>query len=267
MSDNFGTNSEPMTIDDYFSELIEALDTNLPEGNVGQHNGFYLHSQYVGRDNKRRIVLFVTHGKPSVARSVTRVTYILPVPAAGARIFNLEGQQPATAATFDDMAVPAGESAAAAIAAYAAANNIAPWHAEVTRVHGIELSTPAGSTRTKLHNLGIFWRGMQHLVFDAVANTDIRMTRSFSDRAIPSSNRVARSHHTSNVPRLSSSSVRSSSGSRRVAGRRSTSRRSTSRRSTSRRSTSRRSTSRRSTSRRSTSDPRRPAKKPNSDPT
>lgn len=244
-----------MTINDYFAELIEALDTNLPEGNVDQNNGFYLHSQYVGRDNKRRIVLFITHGKPAVARNLTRVTYILPVPESGARIFNLEGAQPATAATFDDMAVPAGQDAATAIAAYATANNIALWHAEVARVHDVEQATAPGRVRTKLHNLGIYWRGMQRLLFDAVANSDIKMTRSFSDRALSSSNSAAHSHRTSNV-RARSSSARRSSGSRRVAGRRTSSSRSTSY-----------STSRRRTSKKGTSDPSRPRRKPNSDPT
>jgi hypothetical protein len=271
------SDSEPKTIGDYFAALIEALDTNLPEGNVGQNNGFYLHSQYVGRDNKRRIVLFVTHGKPAIARQLTRVTYILPVPAKGARLFKLEGLQPATAATFDDMELAAGQDAATAIASYAAANNIALWHAELARVAALEAETPAGSKKTMLHNLGIYWRGMQRLLFDAVANTDIKMTRSLSDRTVASSNSAARSHHASN-PR-SSSSARSSSGSRRRTSSRSTGRR-TSSRSTGRR-TSSRSTGRRTSSRRSpktssprrrtrsgsNSDPRRPTKKPNSDPT
>jgi len=251
---NFGEESEPKTIDDHFSDLINTLELHFPEGNVGEHTGFYLHSQYVGRDNKRRIVLFVTHGKPDISRRVTRVTYILPVPATGARIFNLEGAQPATAATFDDMAVSADQDAPTMVATYAVANNIAPWHAEVSRIHAMELATPAGRVKTKLHNLGIYWRGMQRLLFNAVAKTNIQITRSFSDNQISSSNRRAKSHRTSNVRSYrSSSSVKASAV---ATGRRTSSRRTSS-------APSQRATRGRS---KSTSDPRKPPKKPNSDP-
>lgn len=232
-------------MEDYFADLIEDLDENLPAGNVNENNGFYLHSQYVGRDNKRRIVLFVTHDKPAVARRVTRVTYILPVPEGrGAEIFNLVGRQPATPATFADIDVPVGQDANSAIVAYAAANNLATWHSEAARLRALEDTTPPGRLRTKIRNIGIYWRGMQRLMYDAIANTDIRLTRSFSNNPLSSSHRRTTSRHTSDVRPRSSSSVRASSRSRRAS-----------------RASSR---SRRTSSKKVTSDP---SKKPNSDPT
>ena len=239
MNHGFGEESEPKTIEDYFADLIEDLDENLPAGNVNENNGFYLHSQYVGRDNKRRVVLFVTHGKPTVARRVTRVTYILPVPEGrGAEIFNLVGRQPATPATFSDIDVPAGQDANSAIVAYAAAHNLATWHSEAARLRALEDTTPPGRLRTKIRNIGIYWRGMQRLMYDAIANTDIRLTRSFSNNPLSSSHRRTTSHHTSNVRALRSSSRRASAP--------------------------RRTTSSRRQSKKVTSDP---SKKPNSDPT
>jgi len=189
------------------------------------------------------------------------------VSATAAPLFKLRGEQPATAAVFDDMDVPAGEDAATFIATYAAANNIALWSSERARLAALKATTPAGPLKNTINNIGVYWKYMQAKMYEVIGNSSVRLLRSASDNPLPSSNRLRSSDRASEPRQRRSSSVsrRRSSGYRTSSHRRLL-RRSSSRRSSGR-SSSRRSSGRRSSRRRSSnSDPRKPARKPDSDP-
>lgn len=169
-------------VSDYFARFNDTISDHFVEGNVGEHNGYFFDSEYVSRDNKRRVVFFVTHGLPEEARVLTRVTYGLPVSADGAPLFKLEGVQPDTPPTFAEMAIPAGQTTPDFIAAYVAGNNLAGWGSEVARVAALEAAAEPGKARRAYHNVGIYWRDQRRRFYDAIFNSTIRMLRTSSGR-------------------------------------------------------------------------------------
>ena len=150
-----------MTMRDYFTRLEWALADHFPDNrNPGEETEPVLHGDYVSRDNKRRIVLFVTRGP----RNVMRITYGLPVSEEAAPLFKLEGIQPDTEAVFAEMDVPADQTADAFVAAYAAANNLVRWDLEIQRIRAAAAAAPPGM----YHNLQLYWSQMRSSVLSAV---------------------------------------------------------------------------------------------------
>lgn len=146
---------------DYFARLEGALADHFPDDrNPGENTDPILHGDYVSRDNKRRIVLFVTRGP----RTVIRVTYGLPVSEEAAPLFKLEGIQPDTEATFAEMDVPAGQTTDTFVAAYAAANNLVRWGLEIQRIRSAAAAAPPGKTQRMYHNLQLYWSQMRSSV-------------------------------------------------------------------------------------------------------
>ena len=205
-------------VSDYFARFTDTLIHRFPEGDPGEDVAWFFDSDFVTRDNKRRIVFFVTHGLPDEARMVTRVTYVLPVPADGAPVFQLVGAQPDTPPVFEEMAIPAGQVASAFISAYTATNNLAPWHDEIARVRHLELSAaPYNRMKHAYHNVVYFWKTMRKRFFDAVFNSTIRMTHTSSGRLRSSETRrrTVRRASTGSDPKPRRAST-PSSGSRRA---------------------------------------------------
>ena len=245
-------------VSEYFARFAHDLSRRFPEGDMGEDTGVFFFKDYVARDNKRSIVFFVTHGLPEEARRVTRINYGLAVSAAAARVFRAEGVQRDIRATFTEMVVPAGQTAAEFIEAYGAGNNLASWQSEIQRLDAAEQAEPPGAKRRVIHNALAYWRIMRPHFYDAVFSSTIRMTHTSSGHLRSSEERRRRvSHGNSQAPNPASQrSSSASSGSRRAsAGRRSSSRRFSSNRSLSRKATTGRSSHRRST-RKSTSDPK-----------
>ena len=236
------SSSDPMLVSRYLLDFKADLDRQFPAGEIGDTD-YVFHSDYVSRDNKRRVVLFVTRGP----RTVTRATYILPVSAMAAPLFRLEGADPAVAAVFSEMNVPAAQSATDFIAAYAAGNNLARWGDELVRIQGLATTTPPGKLQRAYHNLGVYWRNMRRRIQDAIMASSVGITRTLSDRTISSASR-----------RTSSDTFPGSQ--------RSSTPRTSSRRATGRRTSSRRSSSRRSSSRRPSSDPAKVRRRPTPNP-
>ena len=196
---------------DYFARLEGALADHFPDDrNPGEDTDPVLHGDYVGRDNKRRIVLFVTRGP----RTIIRVTYGLPVSEEAAPLFKLEGIQPDVEATFAEMDVPAGQTADAFVAAYAAANNLVRWELEIQRIRSAAAAAPPGKTQRMYHNLQLYWSQMRSSVH-AVARPMMHLPRSSSSSSSSSSSRRrTRSAGTDPKPmsrRRSSSNRRSTS--------------------------------------------------------
>jgi hypothetical protein len=246
--------SEPTMVSEYFARLAHDLSRRFPEGNMGEDTGVFFFKDYIARDNKRSVVFFVTHGLPEEARRVTRINYGLAVSAAAARVFHAEGVQRDTRATFSESAVPAGQTAAEYIEAYAAANNLVSWHADIDRLHAAELAEPPGARKRVMHNVLAYWRLMRPHFYDAIFSSTIRMTHTSSGRLRSSEARRHSIRSNSQAPNPASQRTSSaSSGSRRAtAGRRSSSKRVTSRRSSSARATAGSSNRRRTP----TSDPK-----------
>jgi len=251
--------SEPTMVSEYFARFSHDLSRRFPEGNVGEDTGVFFFKDYIARDNKRRIVFFVTHGLPEEARRVTRINYGLAVSAAAAPIFHAEGVQPDIRPTFSESAVPAGQTAAEYIEAYVAANNLVSWHADIQRLHAAELAEPPGKRKRVMHNVLAYWRLVRPHFYDAVFSSTIRMTHTSSGRLRSSEERrrhVSRGNSQGSDPAPQRTSSASSGSRRASAGRRSSSsRRFSSNRSLSRKATTGRSSHRRSTHK-STSDPK-----------
>jgi hypothetical protein len=177
-----------MTMRDYFARLEGALADQFPDDrNPGEDTEPVLHGDYVSRDNKRRIVLFVTRGP----RTVMRVTYGLPVSEEAAPLFKLEGIQPDTEATFAEMDVPADQTADAFVAAYAAANNLVRWDLEIQRIRAAAAAAPPGKTQRMYHNLQLYWSQMRSSVLGVVRSMiHVPRVRSSSSRRRTSSART-----------------------------------------------------------------------------
>ena len=196
-----------MLVPDYFNMLVKKLERAFPEDDPGSAPGYFLASEYISRDNKRRVTFFVSHGPPASARVVTEVGYVFPVSADAAPLFKLEGVQPAGEPTFFEMTVPAGQTVTEVVAAYASGRNLALWESEVQRISAAKATAPA-KLKQAMHNVLVYWRDMKSRLYDAVYSADIRT---------PSSERLRRRRRTSSTrsnPRASLSARRSSSRSR-----------------------------------------------------
>jgi hypothetical protein len=247
--------SEPSVVSEYFVRLSQDLSRRFPEGNVGDGTGVFFFKDYIVRNNKRNIVFFVTHGLPDEARRVTRITYGLSVSATAAPIFHAVGVQHDTRPTFSESAVPAGQTAAEYIEAYASGNNLVSWRADIERLHAAELAEPPGARRRVMHNVLAYWRLMRPQLYDAIFNSTIRVIHTSSGRVRSSEarrRRVSRGNSEASNPNSQRISSGSSGSRRTTAGRRSSSKRVTSSRSTSSRATAGRSNRRRISS----SDPK-----------
>jgi len=213
----------PLLVPDYFNMLVKKLERAFPEDDPGSAPGYFLASEYISRDNKRRVTFFVSHGPPASARVVTEVGYVFPVSADAAPLFKLEGVQPAGEPVFFEMTVPAGQTVAEMVAAYASGRNLALWESEVQRISAAKATAPA-KLKQAMHNVLVYWRDMKSRLYDAVYSADIRLVRTSSGRT-PSSERLRRSRRTSSTrsnPRVSLSARRSSSRSRKSVSRPST---------------------------------------------
>lgn len=232
------------SVADYLSDFQQEVEAAMPEENPGEPAMSQLVDIYVGRDNKRRIVLMIQTGPTTM----TRVNYIMPVSRGGAFLFRLHGLQPHTPPTFATMAIPPAERISDVAHAWAAANNVAAWDAEIARVSAEEAATPENEQKRKrlMRNLLVYWRSMRTGVQNALRGISIR-----------------RGGNTSTVP-VNSSNVRSSSMPRNLAGSSNSDparrRTSSAARSATRRARRRRSTSNRS--RRSSSGRRRISSNP-----
>jgi hypothetical protein len=157
-------------VSDYFAELMYMLERQFPEGDPGEDPGYFFLSDYVTRNNKRRIVFFVQHG----VGEITRVTYVLPVSAEAAPIFGEDDVMPHTIPTFSEMTGPIEE--------YVEANNLVEWRKDLARIVAAEAAAEPGKLKRTLKNVKLYWRDMRSRLYDAIFSTGIRMLRTSSGR-------------------------------------------------------------------------------------
>jgi len=258
-----------MMISDYFARFVETLAERFQETDMGEDRGLYFHpAVFVSRDNKRRVVFYITNGLEEEARSMTRVTYIFPMSEDAAKaLYRLEEAQPDEGPHFEDVVVPAGQTVADFITAYAATNNLVEWNQEIKRVKGLVEDAKPGKIKRTLGNLIYYWKTMRGRLYDAIHQSMIRVMHT-SSGSLRSSEKVRRRRSTSARTRPSSLSSSPSSGSRRATtGQRSSSGSRIRKFSSGTRKTSskgsRRTSSKRTTRRKSTSqNPRKPTSDP-----
>lgn len=157
-------------VSDYFAELTHILERQFPEGDPGEDPGYFFLSDYVTRNNKRRIVFFVQHGDGEI----TRVTYVLPVSAEAAPIFGEDDVMPHTVPTFSEMTGPVDE--------YVEAHNLVEWRKDLARIVAAEAAAEPGKLRRTLKNVKLYWRDMRSRLYDTIFATGIRMLRTSSGR-------------------------------------------------------------------------------------
>ena len=204
-------------VSDYFARFAKTLAGRFQENDMGEDRGYFFYpAVFVSRDNKRRIVFYVSNGEPEIARNLTRCTYIFPMTEEAAMIlYRLDEAQPDEGPYFENVVVPTGQTAADFITTYAAANNLVNWNEEIRRVHALEDAAKPGKVKRTLHGLIYYWRNMRGRVYDAIHQAAIRVMHS-SSGSLRSSEKARRhrSAGSGNYPgRLSSSA---SSGSRRA---------------------------------------------------
>ena len=258
----------PMMISDYFARFVETLAEHFQETNMGEDRGLYFHpAVFVSRDNKRRVVFYITNGLEEEARAMTRVTYLFPMSEDAAKaLYRLEEAQPDEGPTFADITVPAGQTVADFIAAYAATNNLVEWNQEMRRVKGLVEEAKPGKIKRTLGNLIYYWQTMRGRLYDAIHQSVIHVSHT-SSGSLRSSEKIRRRRSTSARTRPSSLSSSPSSGSRRATtGQRSSSGsrlRKFSSSKGSRKTSSKGSSSKRATRKKSTSqNPRKPTSDP-----
>lgn len=145
----------------------------------GRADIFRLVGDFVGPNNKRRCVFYVSHGPIETAQRLTRVDYTMPVgPISATLLFGGDGDStlPARGPDFTRVDVPDGSTAAAVVAAAVAASaggpppdRLAPWGMEIDRVSGVRdnlAETPA--RRQGASNIVRFWQDMRHQVTEAL---------------------------------------------------------------------------------------------------
>lgn len=206
-----------MMISDYFARFVETLAERFQENDMGEDHGLYFYpAVFVSRDNKRRVVFYVTNGLEEEARTLTRVSYIFPMSEEAAKaLYRLEEAQPDEGPTFADITVPAGQTVADFITTYAAGNNLVEWNQEMRRVKALVEEAKPGKIKRTLGNLIYYWKTMRGRLLDAIHQSVIRVMHT-SSGSLRSSEKVRRRRSTSARTRPSSVSASPSSGSRRA---------------------------------------------------
>jgi hypothetical protein len=239
--------NRPLMVSDYLNIFKNKLMRYFSGPDPNANNDYFLMTDYISRDNKRRVVFHVSHGLPEHATTYTEVIYVLPVSEEAAPLFKGDDVMPHVEPTFFDVDVPRGSTAEQTI--QARGGNITPWYDDIQRLQGLATAEQDAKRKRAIKNVLAYWRPMRSRFLDAIYAAGIRVLRTSSGKNRTSSNprffkRPARIASGSNV-----GSVRSSSSGHR-----------TTRKAISpfRRFSSHRSTSHRSTNRRSTSNPKTP---------
>ena len=239
--------NRPLMVSDYLNIFRGKLSRYFSGPDPNANNDFILMTDFITRDNKRRVVFHVSHGLPEHATMYTEVIYTLPVSEEAAPLFKGDDVMPHVEPTFFDVTVPRGSTAEETV--QARAGNITPWFDDIQRLQGLAAAETDAKRKRAIKNVLTYWRDMRSRFLDAIYAAGIRLLRTSSGKNRISSNprffkRPERVASGSNVgPMRSSSSGHRST--RRVY-------------SPFRRASSHRSTSRKSTSRRSTSNPKAP---------
>jgi len=234
----------PQVVSEYFARLTKDLSRRFPLADVGENSNNTFHSEYISRDNKRRVVFFVDH---TPEHAVTRVTYVLPVSREAAPLFGEDDTMPDTRASFTHMKISAKKTITEFVEEYVAANNLEDWRTEIARVthnkkvleHDISIIEEERNTfgvapvaaqlkralayKKAYTNVIVYWKAMRSKLYDAIYNSSLYMTRTSSGRERSSEVRrrtVRRNTSASILPR---GSVRRSSNSHVRSGRLTTS--------------------------------------------
>jgi hypothetical protein len=152
-------------IDDYLSEFRDLLEPQLPEELPGSRSIQKLHTEYVGRQDKRSVLIFIKTGP----NTVLSVRYRMPVMPKAAPLFRLpEGLVPHESPIFA-MVSPAE------VAPRAAAADMVLWDTEQTRLRNI-VDDPASEERLRrtARNVLLYWRLLRGKLQDVYAELGIR---------------------------------------------------------------------------------------------
>ena len=135
---------EPRSVADFLVNFRRALDHQFYLEDPGRPDVFHYAGDFVGPNNKRRVVFYVAHGPLETARRLTRVDYVMPVgPIHAVLLFGGDGEttMSATGPDFSVIDVPEGQTAEATVAAEIAATAMLPapqrlalWEAEIARI-------------------------------------------------------------------------------------------------------------------------------------
>lgn len=239
-----GNSNRAQMVSDYMNIFKKKLGRYFSGPDPNSNNDFVLMTDFITRDNKRRIVFHVSHGLPEHATTYTEVIYTLPVSEEAAPLFKGDDVMPHIEPTFFDITVPRGSTAEETVKARA--GNITSWFDDIQRLQSLATAETDAKRKRAIKNVLTYWRDMRARFLDSVYAAGIRLLRTSSDR-----------NRTSSNPRFFKRPERVASGSNVGRVRSSSSHRST-RKSVSpfRRFSSQ--SSRRSTSRRSTSNPKAP---------
>lgn len=205
---NRNSNSSLM-VSDYMNIFKRKLGRYFSGPDPNSNNDFVLMTDFVSRDNKRRIVFHVSHGLPEHATTYTEVTYTLPVSEEAAPLFKGDDVMPHVEPTFFDVDVPHGSTAEKTV--QARAGNITPWYNDIQRLQGLATAEQDAKRKRAIKNVLMYWRDMRSRFLDAIYASGIRLLRTSSDRNRTSSNprffkRPARVASGSNVGPVRSSS-------------------------------------------------------------
>jgi hypothetical protein len=191
----------PKTVTQYLADFTFALETHfhlLPGDNLGEPGDSYrLVADYVARNDKRAVVLYIQRG----SREITRIVYTLPVGAAHASLFNKTGVQPSSSPAFTTVRMSVEDDARTCVIKDSA-NVLALWPSEIERVSGLSRTLGDGAVKTAATQLSVYWAIMRLSLLTAVKAAGITLLTSMN--LTPNSNSSSNSSvHSYNIARAS----------------------------------------------------------------
>jgi len=183
--------SEYATLEEYLTDFSEVVETALAVNEVGSRapRAYFL-ADYVSKVKKRKVVFFLTRGRPETASELIQITYILPVEEGAASVFGGDGSHvlpPDGAPTFFHQDIPAGMTAVELMAQQAAHHNLAPWTAEIDRVQPLGEAEVDPKKGMAIRNLVRFWKRIRPRMFRALYAGEVRMRRTASNKTATAS--------------------------------------------------------------------------------
>jgi len=191
----------PKTVTQHLADFTFALEQHfhlLPGDNLGEPGDSYRRgADYVARNDKRVIVLYIQRG----SREITRIVYTLPVSGAHAPLFNKVGVQPSSGLTFATIHTSIEDDARTYVIK-GSANNVALWSSEVARVLGLTRTLADGAVKTAAIQLNVYWGIMRISLLTAVKAAGVTLLTSMN--LTPNSNSSSNSSvHSYNIARAS----------------------------------------------------------------
>ena len=167
----------------------------LPTEDPTVTSRYHLIGECISTKNKRRLVLYLSNGKPDTAITMIKVIYTMPVSDKFSAIFGAEDEDvlPHVGPDFFIRDAPAGMTSVQEMTAEVMnpANHLATWISERQRVKALETAEPPGKKKALIRKILGFWKDMHGRILDILYSLDVKILRSSSGRTRHSSNTVA----------------------------------------------------------------------------